>query len=127
LLVDGEPLSFLIEERHREEPRVPTAAELAREKREYSYHAPRITMIATGALRIVRIDTKHTWSPRRKSWYDHRNKLVETTDCHGDIGGRMISSLYSSTLNKSNFVFDNQFFQTIKAGLFATQRDSVEV
>jgi len=26
----------------------------------------------------VRIDTKHSWSPRRKSWYDHRKKLVET-------------------------------------------------
>jgi len=78
LLVDGEPMSFLIEERSREEPRVPTAAELAREKREYSYHAPRTTIIGTGALRIVRIDSKHRWSPRRKSWYDHRKQLVET-------------------------------------------------
>jgi hypothetical protein len=78
LLVDGEPMSFLIEERYREEPRSPTTRELAREKREYSYHAPRRTSIGTGALRIVRIDTKHYWSPRRKSWYDHRKQLVET-------------------------------------------------
>jgi hypothetical protein len=31
-------------------------------------------------------------------------------DFHGAFGSRMISSLYSSSLNKSNFVFDNQFF-----------------
>jgi hypothetical protein len=59
----------------------------------------------------VRIDTEHTRSPPRKSWYDHRNKFVEAPDFHGDIGGRMISSLYSSTLNKLNFVFDNQLFK----------------
>jgi hypothetical protein len=74
----------------------------------------------------VRIDTEHTRSPPRKSWYDHRNKFVEAPDFHGDIGGRMISSLDSLTLNKSNFVFDTSF-QTIKAALFATQRDSFEV
>jgi F0F1-type ATP synthase epsilon subunit len=77
LLVDGEPITFLIEERYREEPREPTSRELAKEKREYQYHAPRITSIPTGALRIVRIDTTHYWSPRRKSWYDQGGSLVE--------------------------------------------------
>jgi hypothetical protein len=67
LLVDGEPISFLIEERYRDEPRVPTARELAREKHEYSYHAPRTTIIGTGALRIVRIDTKDYWSPHART------------------------------------------------------------
>jgi hypothetical protein len=61
----------------REEPRVPTPAELAREKREYFYHAPRVQQVATGALRVVRIE-KHYWGPRRKTWYDHRGRLVET-------------------------------------------------
>jgi hypothetical protein len=32
-------------------------------------------------------------------------------DFHGAFGGRVISSLYSSSLNKSNFVFGNQFFE----------------
>jgi hypothetical protein len=77
LLVEGEPISVRIEERMREEPRVPTAAELAREKREYFYHAPRVKQVATGALRVVRIE-KHYWRPRRKTWYDHRGRLVET-------------------------------------------------
>jgi len=62
----------------REEPRAPTSAELAREKRDYFYHAPRVQQVATGALRIVRIESKHYWGPRRKTWYDHRGKLVET-------------------------------------------------
>jgi hypothetical protein len=77
LLVEGEPISFRIEERMREEPRVRTPAELAREKREYFYHAPRVQQVATGALRVVRIE-KHYWGPRRKTWYDHRGRLVET-------------------------------------------------
>jgi hypothetical protein len=77
LLVEGEPIDFRIEERLREEPRVPTSAELAREKREYFYHAPRVQQVATGALRVVRIE-KHYWRPRRKTWYDHRDRLVET-------------------------------------------------
>jgi hypothetical protein len=76
LLVEGEPINFRIEERMREEPRVPTSAELAREKREYFYHAPRAQQVATGALRIVRVE-KHYWGPRRKTWYDHRGRLVE--------------------------------------------------
>jgi hypothetical protein len=77
LLVDGEPISFLIEERYREQPREPTSRELAREKHEYGYHAPRTTSTPTGALRIVRIDTVHDWSPRRKSWFDQGSHLVE--------------------------------------------------
>jgi hypothetical protein len=77
LLVDGEPISFLIEERYREEPRIPTPHELAREKREYGYHTPRTTSTPTGALRLVRIDTIESWSPRRKSWYDQGGNLVE--------------------------------------------------
>jgi hypothetical protein len=76
LLVEGEPIDFRIEERMREEPRMPTAAELAREKREYFYHASRVQQVATGALRVVRIE-KHYWGPRRKTWYDHRGRLVE--------------------------------------------------
>jgi hypothetical protein len=78
LLVDGEPIAFLIEERWRQEPRVPTAAELAREKRElYRYQAPRTTSVATGALRIVRIGSIDHWDLRRRTWYDHLNQLVE--------------------------------------------------
>ena len=78
LLVEGEPITFRIEERMREEPRVPTAAELAREKREHFYHAPRVQQVATGALRAVRIEAERYWRPRRKTWYDHRGRLVET-------------------------------------------------
>lgn len=37
-------------------------------------------------------------------------------DFHGAVGGRMISSRYSSSLNKSNFVFDNQFFELQSRG-----------
>jgi len=77
LLVEGEPIAFLIEERCREEPREPSSQELAREKREYRYSAPRITSIPTGALRIVRIDSTCQWSPRRKSWYDQGDSFVE--------------------------------------------------
>jgi hypothetical protein len=72
LLVDGEPIGFLIEERYSE-----AARELARERRDYSYRAPRVTKIATGALRVVRIDSTCRWSPRRKSWYDQGGGLVE--------------------------------------------------
>jgi hypothetical protein len=78
LLVDDEPIAFCIEERLREEVRQPTPAELAREKREYGYHASRSRQIPTGALRVVRIEAQRYWSPKRKSWYDHRSRLVET-------------------------------------------------
>jgi hypothetical protein len=78
LLVDDEPIAFCIEERLRVEARQPTPTELAREKREYGYHAPRSRQISTGALRVVRIEAQRYWSPKRKSWYDHRSRLVET-------------------------------------------------
>ena len=77
LLVEGEPISFRVEERICEEPRVPTRAELAHEKRDYFYHAPRVQQVSTGALRIVRIED-HYWRPRRKTWYDRRGRLVES-------------------------------------------------
>jgi hypothetical protein len=50
--VEGEEIEFLIEEKLREEPRTPTAVELAREKREWGYHAPRTTSVSTGHLRL---------------------------------------------------------------------------
>jgi len=78
LLVDGEPMSFLIEERFREIPREPSARELAREKREYRYHAPRTESLPTGALRIVRIDSTCRWFPRRKTWFDQGKQRVES-------------------------------------------------
>jgi hypothetical protein len=78
LLVEGEQVAFLIEERFRIESREPSAHELAREKREYSYHAPRKVEVATGALRVVRIDTyRRYWGPVRRSWYDRKGKKVE--------------------------------------------------
>ena len=77
-LIDGEPISFLIEERFRESPREPNARELAREKREYRYHAPRTESIPTGALRIVRIDSTCRWFARRKSWFDQGKRRVES-------------------------------------------------
>lgn len=78
LLVDGEPISFLIEERFREIPREPNARELAREKREYRYQAPRTESVPTGALRIVRIDSISPWYPRRTSWFDQGKQRVES-------------------------------------------------
>jgi hypothetical protein len=78
-MVAGESIAFRIEERFKEMPREPTAAELAREKREYRYHAPRKTAVATGGLRIVRLDpTSRYFEPTRKSWYDRKGRLVET-------------------------------------------------
>jgi hypothetical protein len=76
LLVEGERISFRIEERMREEPRTPTPGELARERREYRYHAARWTLVPTGKLRIVRID-EDSWSKHRKSWYDRGGRRVE--------------------------------------------------
>ena len=78
LLVEGEEIEIRIEERFREEPRVPSAAELAREKREYGYHAPRTTSIATGNLRVARLDTYGRYGgPPRRSWYDRKGTPVE--------------------------------------------------
>lgn len=76
--VEGERISFRIEERLREEVRIPTSAELAREKREYGYHAPRKTALPTGALRIVRLDGYRGYGePTRKTWYDRKGRPVE--------------------------------------------------
>ncbi|MGB9330076.1 MAG: hypothetical protein WCB10_04845 [Steroidobacteraceae bacterium] len=75
LVVEGEAIAFRIEERLKSEPRDPTPQELARERREYRYHAPRITLVPTGALRFIRLETAY-WS-RQKTWYDHRRRRVE--------------------------------------------------
>ena len=78
LWVEGEEIEFRIEEKVREEPRTPTAAELAREKREWGYHAPRTTTVSTGHLRVVRLDSEHRYrGPQRHSWYDRKGKPVE--------------------------------------------------
>jgi len=78
LVVAGEEVEIRIEERFREEPRVPSAAELAREKREYGYHAPRTTSIATGHLRVARLYTYGRYGgPPRRSWYDRKGTPVE--------------------------------------------------
>lgn len=78
LLIEGEEVALRIEERFRDEAVEPSAAQLAREKREYGYHAPRKVPVATGALRIVRLDTYGTWGePDRRSWYDRKGRRVE--------------------------------------------------
>lgn len=78
LVVEGEEVALRIEERFRDEKHEPTAAELAREKREYAYHAPRKVAVATGALRVVRLDTYRTYgNPDRRSWYDRKGTRVE--------------------------------------------------
>jgi hypothetical protein len=78
LWVEGEEIAFRIEEKLREEPRTPTAAELAREKREWGYHAPRKVSVATGQLRVVRLDGEYRYrGPQRHSWYDRKGKPVE--------------------------------------------------
>jgi hypothetical protein len=78
LLVDGEYVAFWIEERFRDEPREPTAYELAKEKREYAYRAPRKTQVSTGKLRLVRLDTYRTYGePDRRTWYDRKGVRVE--------------------------------------------------
>jgi hypothetical protein len=76
--VEGEEIEFRIEEKLREEPRTPTAAELAREKREWGYHAPRTISVSTGHLRVVRLDSEYRYrGPQRHSWYDRKGKPVE--------------------------------------------------
>ena len=78
LLIENEQIAFAIEERYKDEPRTPTAHELAREKREYGYHAPRKIQVATGALRVVRLDIQHIYrSGDRKSWFDRKGGRVE--------------------------------------------------
>lgn len=79
LLVAGERVTFRIEERYRDQPRTPTDKELAREKVEYGYKAPRKETVATGNLRVVRLDTYGSWrEPTRQSWYDRGNTPVES-------------------------------------------------
>ena len=75
LSVEGESIPFRIEERLKSEPREPTPQEVARERREYSYHAPRKTFKPTGALRLIRLEAGY-WT-RRQTWYDHRARRVE--------------------------------------------------
>jgi hypothetical protein len=78
LLVEGEQVAFRIEERFRDEPVEPTAAQLARDKREYGYYAPRRVAVASGALRVIRFDAYRTWgTPDRRSWYDWQGRRVE--------------------------------------------------
>ena len=78
LLIEDEQIAFSIEERYKDEPRTPSAHELAREKRESGYRAPRKTEVATGALRVVRLDTHHVYrSGDRKSWFGRKGKRVE--------------------------------------------------
>jgi hypothetical protein len=75
--VNGERVGFCIEERLRDESREPSAAELAREKREYRYRAPRKVQVPTGKLRIVRLDTYRQYGAMRQSWYDRKGCPVE--------------------------------------------------
>jgi hypothetical protein len=77
-LVEGEQVGIRIEERLREEPRVPSASELARERREYGYHAPGKTRVPTGNLRVIRLDTYSTYGePDKHTWYDRKGSRVE--------------------------------------------------
>jgi len=76
--VNGEECELRIEERLREEVRQPSAHELAREKREYGYHAIRKVQVPTGALRVVRLDTYRVYGcPDRRTWYDRKGSRVE--------------------------------------------------
>ncbi|MGH8251918.1 MAG: hypothetical protein ACREVI_14705 [Steroidobacteraceae bacterium] len=78
LHVAGEPVGLHIEERMREESRKPSAAELARERREYGYRAPRKTRVPTGNLRVVRQDTYPKYgTPSRVTWYDRGGARVD--------------------------------------------------
>jgi hypothetical protein len=74
LVVEGEPIGFRIEERMKDVPREPTAREVAREKREYWYHAPRVNSVATGSLRLVRVEVEYG---RRQSWHDRGSRHIE--------------------------------------------------
>jgi hypothetical protein len=77
-LVEGEQVGLRIEDRLRDEPRVPSAYELAREKREYGYHAPRKMRVPTGNLRVIRLDTYRTYGePDKHTWYDRKGSQVE--------------------------------------------------
>jgi hypothetical protein len=78
LLIDGEQVAFFVEERYREQAYVPTERELKREQREYGYHAPRKVSVATGALRVIRLDTYQVYKdPDKRIWYDRKGSRVE--------------------------------------------------
>lgn len=78
LAIEGEHVGFRIDERFRDDPIEPTAAELTREKREYGYHAPRKIAVPTGALRLVMLDPGRLYGERgRRTWFDRRGKRVE--------------------------------------------------
>jgi hypothetical protein len=78
LAIEGERVGFRIEERFRDEPIEPTAAQLAREKREYGYRAPRKIAVPTGALRLVMLDPGRLYGERgRLTWFDRKGKRVE--------------------------------------------------
>lgn len=78
LAIEGEHVGFRIEERFRDEPIEPTAAQLVREKREYGYRAPRKIAVPTGALRLVMLDPGRLYGERgRLTWFDRKGKRVE--------------------------------------------------
>jgi hypothetical protein len=71
-------VALLPAKRFRDEPVMPTAAQLAREQCEYGYHAPRKVSAGTGALRITRLDTYRAYGAHdRRSWYDRTSKRAE--------------------------------------------------
>lgn len=76
LLVEGERIPFYIEERVVRELRDPQPAELARERRDAGYHALRVTLKPTGALRLVHPGVDYG-RVQRKSWYDRRGRRLE--------------------------------------------------
>jgi hypothetical protein len=92
LLIDEERISFRIEERCKDEPRVPSTAALSRERREYGNKVPRQVQVATGKLRVVRFDTSVMYGqPSRRSWYDRKGSRVEDQLCEILIGFRELA------------------------------------
>lgn len=93
LLVEGERITFQIEERLRIEEREPTAAELVRE---YGYKARRKIQAPTGTLR-VRLDTYRVYgASSRVTWYDRKNTRVG-----GAVGGHSCRVLRAVTLDQN--------------------------
>ena len=76
LLVDGERVTFRIEEAMREERRKPTPQEEARMKQEYRFKPDLVTQHSTGRLRLVRVTGRGHYE-HRKSWYDRSSTPVE--------------------------------------------------
>jgi hypothetical protein len=77
LLVEGEGISFLIEERQDKTPHSPTPQERAKKERNPWFRMPTVDYYRTGKLRFVRIDSETTYRTRRESWYDRKGKRVE--------------------------------------------------